>query len=62
MDIIKRTTPIKEAEEILSFHGISRPYGWEIAVGMLLEGCDRLEVHDYGKNAYFIKVTEEAGA
>lgn len=58
MDIITKTTPIGEAERILSDHGIKHPFGWEIAIGMLLNDCDFLEVHDFGSKAYFIKVSE----
>lgn len=56
MDIITKNTPIKEAEEILDFHGIAHPFGWEIAIGMLLSDCDHLEVHDFYGKAYFVKV------
>ena len=58
MDIIYKTTPIKVAEEILDFHGINHPNGWEIVIGMLLSECDHLEVHGVGSKAYFIKVKE----
>lgn len=56
MDIITKTMSISEAEEILNMHGIRHPYGWEIVIGMLLDDCDHLEVHDFGGKAYFIKV------
>ena len=59
MDIITKTTSIKEAEEILTFHDISHPFGWEIAIGMLLSDCDYLEVHDFGSKAYFNKIRKE---
>ena len=56
-DIIKKDTSIKDAEEILRFHGCSLGFGWEIVMGMLLDECDYLEVHDFGRNAYFSKIT-----
>lgn len=59
MDIIRQDTPIGEAREILADHNIATPMFWEIALGMLLSECDYLEVHGYGRNAYFVKVEEE---
>ena len=58
MHIITKNTKIKEAEEILDIHGIKKPKGWEIAMGMLLSECDHLEVHGFGTKAYFTKVTQ----
>lgn len=55
MYITKQTT-VLETEEILDFHRIAHPYGYEIIIGMLLSDCDRLEVHGFGPNAYFEKV------
>lgn len=57
-DIIKKDTPINEAQSILQNHNIHMPYMWEIAIGMLLNDCDYLEVHGYGGTAYFNKITE----
>lgn len=48
---------MKEAGDILKFHGCQLPRGWEIVIGMLLSDCDYLEVHNFGKDAYFSKVT-----
>lgn len=60
VDIIKKDTPIKEGLEILNNHGIStNVHGWEIVLGMLLNDCDYIEVHDYGHNAYFSKIVNE---
>ena len=58
-DIITRTTKVEEAERVLRLHDIGTPNGWEIVIGMLLNECDHLEVHDYGKNAYFLKADKE---
>lgn len=58
MDIIKKNTPIKEAECILKDHGCSLGFGWEIVLGMLFEECDYIEVHDFGDNARFTKCFE----
>lgn len=58
-DIIKKDTSIKEAESILKLHGCSLAFGWEIVMGMLLDDCDYLEVHDFGSKAYFTKVTND---
>ena len=58
-NIISKSTSIKEAKEILKMHGTSLGYGWEITLGMMLQDCDYLEVHDFGTNAYFTKVKEE---
>lgn len=59
MDIIRKDTPIREAEEILRARGIGTPKFGEIALGMLLSECDYLEVHGFGRNAYFVKVEGE---
>lgn len=56
MDVIKKDTSIKEARFILEAHGCPLGFGWEIVLGNLLKECDYLEVHDFGKNAYFHKV------
>lgn len=58
--IITKETPIKEGISILSAHGIStRMRGWELIIGLLLNGCDYLEVHGFGSNAYFSQVTKD---
>lgn len=59
MDIIKQDTPIREAQEILNAHRIETPRFWEIVLGMLLSECDHLEVHGFGRHAYFVKVEGE---
>lgn len=60
--IITKETPIKEGISILSVHGISTQMrGWELIIGLLLNGCDYLEVHGFGSNAYFTQVTKEEG-
>lgn len=56
-DIIKKDTTMKEAESILKSHGCPLGYGWELVIGMLLSDCDYLEVHDFGRDAYFSKMT-----
>ena len=59
-DVITKTTKVEEAERILRLHNIRTPNGWEIVIGMLLGECDHLEVHNYGKNAYFLQVDKGA--
>lgn len=56
MDIIDKNTKIKEAKSILEAHGCSLSFGWDIVLGSLLEECDYLEIHGFGKNTYFHKV------
>jgi len=53
---ITKSTTMKEAEEILNSNGIKTPFGWEIAIGMLLEGHDHIEIEGYGSSANFILV------
>ena len=55
MDVIKRDTSIKEAEAMLKAHRCPHRHGWEIAIGLMLQQCDYLELHDYGDDAYFVK-------
>lgn len=58
-DVIRKTDSIGHAREILDTHGVPLPYGWEIAMGMLLESCDYLEVCGFGYNANFRLCEEE---
>lgn len=55
-NIIKKDTPIKDAEYILRLHGCSLGFWWELVMGMLLEDCDYIEVHEFGRNSYFAKI------
>lgn len=58
-NVIRKTDSIGHAKEILDVHGVPLPHGWEIAMGMLLESCDYLEVHGFGRNAQFRLCEEE---
>lgn len=58
MDIINKQMKVLEIEEILDFHNIAHPSGYEIILGMLLSDCDYLEVHGFDSDAYFEKVKE----
>ena len=58
-NVIRKTDSIGHTKEILEAHGASLPRGWEIAMGMLLEGCDYLEVCGFGHNAQFRLCEEE---
>lgn len=40
-------------KKVLTDHSVNMPHGWEIAMGMLLEGYDYLEVCGFGHNAEF---------
>lgn len=58
-NVIRKTDSIGHAKEILDIHGVPLSRGWEIAMGMLLEGCDYLEVIGFGRNAQFRLCEEE---
>lgn len=58
MGIINKQMKVLEIEEILDFHNIAHPSGYEIILGMLLSDCDYLEVYGFGSDAYFEKVKE----
>jgi len=54
--IINKNEKVGKVKEILDFHNIRTPWGWEIVFGMLLDECeDHIEVHGYGDGAYFTK-------
>lgn len=60
MDIINKDTRVKEVKGILEAHGIStKVHGWEIIICMMLHDCDYIEVHEFGSNAYFLKMKED---
>lgn len=59
-NIIKKDTTINEAEAILEAHGCPHKYGWELAIGLMLQECDYLEVHGLGSGAYFVKVVNNS--
>lgn len=54
--IISKDEKIGEVKRILNdLHDIKTPFGWEIVFAWLLDECkDNIEVHDFGKDAYFI--------
>ena len=52
-DVITKKDSINHVAEILDKHGIARPYGWEIAICMLLHNRDYCEVCGFGSDAYF---------
>jgi len=56
---IRKTDSIEHVREILEAHMIHLPYGWEIAMGMLLEGCDYIEICGFGRGAQFELCTGE---
>lgn len=58
-NVIRKTDSIGHAREILDTHGVPLPHGWEIAMGMLLESCDYLEMCGFGHNAQFRLCEEE---
>lgn len=58
-NLIRKTDSIGHARDILEAHGVPLPRGWEIVMGMLLEGCDYLEVCGFGRNAQFRLCEEE---
>lgn len=56
---IKKDTTLKEAAKILGLHGCLLDYGLGLVLGMLLQGCDYLEVHGFGSKVYFSKMAGE---
>lgn len=58
MDIIKKNTQMEEARRILEDHGVTLSFGRQIVLGMILQECDYIEVHDFGESAYFEKMFE----
>ena len=54
-DRITKHTSIKDSKEILQAHGCLMDNGWEIILGMLLQGCDYIIVKGYGHDCYFEK-------
>lgn len=51
--IIRKSDSMGHARKVLTEHSVNMPHGWEIAMGMLLEGYDYLEVCGFGHNAEF---------
>lgn len=60
-NVIRKTDSIQHVREVLEAHDVPLPNGWEIAMGMLLEGCDRMEVCGYGHHAQFTIYDAEDG-
>lgn len=56
---IKKDTTLKEAAKILGLHGCLLDYRLGLVLGMLLQGCDYLEVHGVGSKVYFSKMAGE---
>lgn len=52
-NIIRKSDSIEHARKVLTDHSVNMPHGWEITMGMLLEGYDHLEVCGFGHNAEF---------
>lgn len=58
VDIIRKSDTTEQAREILEDkHGFPLKWGWEMMLGMLLQECDYIEVHEYGSKCYLAKVT-----
>ena len=58
-NVIRKTDSIGYAKGILEAHGVELSHGWEISIGMLLKGCDYLEVCGFGHNTQFKLHKEE---
>lgn len=53
VEAITHSTSMIDAAELLDLHGVDRPFGWEIAIGMLLNDCHYLTVSGFGSKAVF---------
>ena len=60
MDIITRNMKMGEIEEILLEHDVPLGFMWEFIISGLLLEYEALEVHSYGKYAYFEGITEKS--
>ena len=59
MDTITKSMKIDDVKAMLHNNGINTPYGWDIVLGMLLNGCDYIKIEGYGEHAQFVLCTDE---